>query len=56
MFAVRDLVKDLDLAVGAYDHAKAATPLSREARALFAETASGSSGLDISAIVNAYER
>jgi hypothetical protein len=31
-------------------------PLSREVRALFAETAADSSDLDISAIVNGYSR
>jgi 3-hydroxyisobutyrate dehydrogenase len=54
MFAVHDLMKDLGLALDVYDGANAAVPLTREARALFAETASESSDLDISAIVNAY--
>jgi 3-hydroxyisobutyrate dehydrogenase len=54
MFAVHDLVKDLTLALEVYERANAAVPLTREARALFAETASESNDLDISAIVNAY--
>ena len=54
MFAVHDLVKDLGLALDVYERANAAVPLTREARALFAETASESNDLDISAIVNAY--
>jgi 3-hydroxyisobutyrate dehydrogenase-like beta-hydroxyacid dehydrogenase len=54
MFAVHDLVKDLGLALDVYERANAAVPLTREARALFAETASESDDLDISAIVNAY--
>jgi 3-hydroxyisobutyrate dehydrogenase len=54
MFAVRDLVKDLGLALDVYNRANAAVPLTREARALFAETATDSSDLDISAIVTAY--
>src|SRR5207244_10308621 len=54
MFAVHDLVKDLGLALDVYDRANAAVPLTRETRELFVETASQSSGLDISAIVTAY--
>jgi 3-hydroxyisobutyrate dehydrogenase-like beta-hydroxyacid dehydrogenase len=51
MFAVRDLVKDLDLALDLYSRAQASVPLTRETRALFAEGLPGSSDLDISAIV-----
>src|SRR5207253_455928 len=54
MFAVHDLVKDLGLALEVFERTNAAVPLTREARSLFAETASESSDLDISAIVNAY--
>jgi 3-hydroxyisobutyrate dehydrogenase-like beta-hydroxyacid dehydrogenase len=54
MFAVHDLVKDLGLALDMYERASAAVPLTRETRALFAETAFESKDLDISAIVNAY--
>jgi 3-hydroxyisobutyrate dehydrogenase len=54
MFAVHDLVKDLGLASDLYEKAWAAAPLTREVRALFAETATASGDLDISAIVNAY--
>jgi 3-hydroxyisobutyrate dehydrogenase-like beta-hydroxyacid dehydrogenase len=54
MFAVRDLVKDLGLALDVYERANAAVPLTREARTLFAETEAESNELDISAIVNAY--
>jgi 3-hydroxyisobutyrate dehydrogenase-like beta-hydroxyacid dehydrogenase len=56
MFAVRDLVKDLDLALGVYERASAAVPLAREVRALFADSAAASGGLDISAIVHAYAK
>jgi 3-hydroxyisobutyrate dehydrogenase-like beta-hydroxyacid dehydrogenase len=54
MFAVRDLVKDLGLALDLYTRVNANVPLTREAGALFAETASESNDLDISAIVNEY--
>ena len=54
MFAVHDLVKDLGLALEVFERTNAAVPLTREARSLFADTASESSDLDISAIVNAY--
>jgi 3-hydroxyisobutyrate dehydrogenase len=54
MFAVHDLMKDLELALDLYERAKATVPLTREVRSLFGETASESSDLDISAIVNAY--
>ena len=53
MFAVHDLVKDLELALDLYRRASAATPLTRETRDLFVETAAQSSDLDISAIVKA---
>ena len=56
MFAVHDLVKDLELALDLYERAKATVPLTREVRSLFAETASESNDLDISAIVNAYSK
>ena len=51
MFAVRDLVKDLDLALNLYDRAQASVPLTLTTRALFADGLPGSSDLDISAIV-----
>ncbi len=51
MFAVRDLVKDLDLALNLYGRAQASVPLTLKTRALFAEGLPGSSDLDISAIV-----
>jgi 3-hydroxyisobutyrate dehydrogenase-like beta-hydroxyacid dehydrogenase len=54
MFAVHDLVKDLGLALHVYERANAAVPLTRETRALFAEAASESNDLDITAIVNTY--
>ena len=50
MFAVRDLVKDLGLALDAYEQAAVATPLTREAHDVFAGAARGSADLDISAV------
>jgi 3-hydroxyisobutyrate dehydrogenase-like beta-hydroxyacid dehydrogenase len=51
MFAVRDLVKDLDLGLRMYGEADVPTPLVRESRELYAETMRESADLDISAIV-----
>jgi 3-hydroxyisobutyrate dehydrogenase len=51
MFAVRDLVKDLDLGVHAFDGSGAPTPLTRRARDLYEETMRGSADLDISAVI-----
>jgi len=50
MFAVRDLVKDLDLSLQAYGEAGAATPLTRQAHKLFAGAMRESADLDISAV------
>ena len=50
MFAVRDLVKDLDLALETYSGAGGPMPLTRQARDLFEETMRSSADLDISAI------
>jgi 3-hydroxyisobutyrate dehydrogenase-like beta-hydroxyacid dehydrogenase len=51
MFAVRDLVKDLDLGLELYGRSQVAVPLTHQTRELFAEVLPGSSDLDISAIV-----
>ena len=51
MFAVRDLVKDLDLGLRAYGESGTATPLTQQTRELFAEAMRESADLDISAIV-----
>lgn len=55
MFAVRDLLKDLDLAVDQYSHAKVQVPLTLEARELFADVMAEWPDFDISAIVRRYE-
>jgi len=55
MFAIRDLVKDLDLAQDVYRRASAEVPLTLETRALFGDITPESDNLDISAIVKRYE-
>jgi len=50
MFAVRDLVKDLDLGLEVYGGLGSATPLTHQTRELFAETMRHFADLDISAI------
>jgi 3-hydroxyisobutyrate dehydrogenase len=55
MFAVRDLLKDLDLAIAFYrSGAPSAVPLTSLTREMVAGVASTAPDLDISAIVNAY--
>jgi 3-hydroxyisobutyrate dehydrogenase-like beta-hydroxyacid dehydrogenase len=50
MFAVRDLVKDLELGLRGYGDAGVATPLTGEAHALFARAMRESADLDITAV------
>ncbi|HEY8755505.1 MAG TPA: NAD(P)-dependent oxidoreductase [Candidatus Dormibacteraeota bacterium] len=50
MFAVRDLVKDLDLALQVFGEEDVATPLTRQARERYANTMRESADLDISAV------
>jgi 3-hydroxyisobutyrate dehydrogenase len=50
MFAVRDLLKDLELGLRAYGDAGVDTPVTREARQLFADAMPESADLDISAV------
>ena len=50
MFAVRDLLKDLDLGLRVYGEEGIPTPLTRQTRELYAETMGESADLDISAI------
>jgi 3-hydroxyisobutyrate dehydrogenase-like beta-hydroxyacid dehydrogenase len=54
LFAVRDLIKDLELALHSYRRADAAVPLTLETRALFVDIMPHSDNLDISAIVKRY--
>jgi 3-hydroxyisobutyrate dehydrogenase-like beta-hydroxyacid dehydrogenase len=51
MFAVRDLVKDLDLGLQVYHEQGTPTPLTRQAYELYAEAMRESADLDISAVV-----
>ncbi len=51
MFAVRDLLKDLDLALEVYSQAQLQAPLTLGSRELFADTMAQAADLDISAIV-----
>jgi 3-hydroxyisobutyrate dehydrogenase-like beta-hydroxyacid dehydrogenase len=51
LFALRDLVKDLDLGVRAFDESGSRTPLTRAARELYAGAMRESAALDISAII-----
>lgn len=51
MFAVRDLVKDLDLGLELYGRSQVPVPLTHKTRDLFAEVLPASSDVDISAIV-----
>jgi 3-hydroxyisobutyrate dehydrogenase-like beta-hydroxyacid dehydrogenase len=53
MFAVRDLVKDLDLGLRLYAEQGVPTPLTHQARELYVETMHESADLDISAVVRA---
>jgi 3-hydroxyisobutyrate dehydrogenase len=55
MFAVRDLVKDLDLAHDTFGGAAVATPLTNQAREAFTETKSRTPDVDISAVMEVYE-
>jgi len=54
MFAIRDLIKDLELALDVYRRANAEVPLTIETRALFEDITPQSHNLDISAIVKRY--
>jgi 3-hydroxyisobutyrate dehydrogenase-like beta-hydroxyacid dehydrogenase len=57
MFAMRDMFKDLDLALALYEPARGSgstVPLTSLTRALFARVAAQAPDLDLSAIVNAY--
>jgi 3-hydroxyisobutyrate dehydrogenase-like beta-hydroxyacid dehydrogenase len=54
LFAVRDLLKDLDLALELFDQSGADAPLTSRARTVVAETAVQASDLDITAVITRY--
>ena len=56
LFAVRDLLKDLDLASGLYDSEGARTPMTDLARTLVADVAWETPDLDISAVIRPYRK
>jgi 3-hydroxyisobutyrate dehydrogenase/2-hydroxy-3-oxopropionate reductase len=56
LFAVRDLLKDLDLASDLYDGEGAKTPLTDLARTLVADVAWETPDLDISALIRPYRK
>lgn len=56
MFAVRDLLKDLDLALRAFGEQGAGTPLVAETRELYGEAMGDFADLDISAITRVSDR
>jgi len=54
LFAMRDLRKDLDLALGLFHGAGAQTPVTALVRELVAEAAANDADIDISAVVRRY--
>ena len=54
MFALRDLLKDLDLGLGLFHRSGATTPLTALVRELVADSARTAAALDISAITSRY--
>jgi 3-hydroxyisobutyrate dehydrogenase-like beta-hydroxyacid dehydrogenase len=54
MFALRDLLKDLDLAMSLFEPAEVRTPLTAQARQLVAASAGQSGQLDITAVARRY--
>jgi len=56
LFRLADMVKDLDLALSMYRESGAEAPLIEESRRLYAETAEQSGELDLSAIIEHYQK
>jgi 3-hydroxyisobutyrate dehydrogenase-like beta-hydroxyacid dehydrogenase len=55
MFAVRDLLKDLELASHVFDDQGGATPLTHETLKLYSGAMNESADLDISAIARVFQ-
>ena len=55
LFAVRDLRKDLDLALDLFEHSGARTPVTTLARDIFAETAEEGADLEITAVITRFQ-
>jgi 3-hydroxyisobutyrate dehydrogenase-like beta-hydroxyacid dehydrogenase len=56
LFALRDLRKDLDLAIGLFEPSEIRTPMTAQARALVAAAASRDGDLDITAVERPYRQ
>jgi 3-hydroxyisobutyrate dehydrogenase-like beta-hydroxyacid dehydrogenase len=56
LFALRDLRKDLDLALGLFGQSALQTPLTLQAQELVAAAASQDGELDITAVVRPYRK
>jgi 3-hydroxyisobutyrate dehydrogenase-like beta-hydroxyacid dehydrogenase len=56
LFALRDLLKDLDLAAALFGRAGSATPVTAEVREHFAGVAAEAGGLDVTAVAIPYRR
>lgn len=54
LFAVRDLRKDLDLALDMYAQSGASTPVTTVARDVFAETSEYGADLEITAVISSF--
>jgi 3-hydroxyisobutyrate dehydrogenase len=56
LFALRDAVKDLDLALEVYRRTESSTPLTEKTKELYRSAAKSVGDLDLSAIASLYER
>jgi 3-hydroxyisobutyrate dehydrogenase-like beta-hydroxyacid dehydrogenase len=56
LFALRDAVKDLGLALEVYRRTESSTPLTEKTKELYERAAKSVGSLDMSAIASLYER